>query len=708
MLELKNINIIYDKKECIRNGDFKAVSGNITGIYGESGTGKSSLLYVIGMLGQQKCVYYYNNELLEYNDKQKAKFRKEYISFITQNSVLVETISVEKNIEFFLSMSDTEYSVDELLEMVNLTDKKNAMPSSLSGGERQRVAIACAIAKDSDIILGDEITSALDEDNKKIVMNLLREYANKGKIVILVSHEKRVLDECDVLYKIDHLKLILEKNKNKEAITTYHERTSKKQSLFKMYRLLFHSNKKIKRRRLVICFLVMIIVFVSASIVNESKSQYSDVAYSLEHVSNRKISVINDHAELLQDDASYSRLTQRAFAEMYQEPFFKEDLEKISQIDHIVKIYDSFIFYTHQTTSSNREHDTSIIATRNGKKLDRKDYINGYDYYVIPMYPEEDIYTKDGVYVSAFFAYIYNLKVGDELDMEIEIPYAMSKTVNKGTFREDGKGEKYYRYDTFGFTEPIRYKTKVVGIIEGNSYDAKEVYMDYKLMETFLYDMIDKKNITHFGEVIEGSIPLLEVAPMHSYSKTVFVDEYENVLEVQNQINDISKRLFAYNEYQSVGMVIEMTKGYMEEAMKMALIGISIFIFGAIVVEFVYIYKYKSIYMIMRLNGYNKREIVMLNTLQGLYQFLLMIILTLPIYITASMPNILTFLHIIKEEDIWQGMSQFYNAYYAYCAFTSLHFILFILLLVLVVFTGNIFMQIHIYKQDMTKWLRGD
>ena len=83
-------------------------------------------------------------------------------------------------------------SIEKLLEMVNLADKKNSMPSSLSGGERQRAAIACAIAKDSDIILGDEVTSALDEDNKKTVMKLLRECANKGKTVILVSQAESV------------------------------------------------------------------------------------------------------------------------------------------------------------------------------------------------------------------------------------------------------------------------------------------------------------------------------------------------------------------------------------------------------------------------------------------------------------------------------------------------------------------------------------
>ena len=75
MLELKNINIKYGKKECIKNGNFKASPGMITGLYGESGTGKSSLLYALGMLSDQRYEYYYNNEKQILNEKEKSKFR---------------------------------------------------------------------------------------------------------------------------------------------------------------------------------------------------------------------------------------------------------------------------------------------------------------------------------------------------------------------------------------------------------------------------------------------------------------------------------------------------------------------------------------------------------------------------------------------------------------------------------------------------------
>lgn len=252
MIEIKNINIKFNKRESIKNGEFKAYSSQITGVYGESGTGKSSLLYIVGMLSNQQYNYYYNNGLLEYNNKKKTEFRNKHISFITQNALLIDTITIEKNIEFYLNQSNTDYTIDSLLEMINLKDKKNAYPANLSGGERQRVAIVCAIAKDSDIILGDELTSALDKDNKEIIMNLLRKCANLGKTVILVSHEKKIIEQCDRVYRLDHMELILEKEgkiiENKQNNNIIRQKIKP----FQTFQLLFYSNRTINRRRLII------------------------------------------------------------------------------------------------------------------------------------------------------------------------------------------------------------------------------------------------------------------------------------------------------------------------------------------------------------------------------------------------------------------------------------------------------------------------
>lgn len=97
--------------------------------------------------------------------------------------------------------------------MVHIDTKGYAMPKNLSGGERQRVAIACALAKNSNIILGDELTASLDDENTDLIMSILRECANMGKMVILVTHEINIINKCDRLYKIDHLNLVLEKEK---------------------------------------------------------------------------------------------------------------------------------------------------------------------------------------------------------------------------------------------------------------------------------------------------------------------------------------------------------------------------------------------------------------------------------------------------------------------------------------------------------------
>ena len=172
MLEIKNINITNNKKECIRNGTVHFLPGQITCIHGESGTGKTSLLNLIGLLTKYECDYYYNGNLIRFKDNMMSSFRNQYISYITQSSNLIENISVIKNIEFCLEMSQANYTAEELLSMVKLLDKKDNLPKKLSGGERQRIALACSLARDTQIILGDEITAALDEENKKLFYSL--------------------------------------------------------------------------------------------------------------------------------------------------------------------------------------------------------------------------------------------------------------------------------------------------------------------------------------------------------------------------------------------------------------------------------------------------------------------------------------------------------------------------------------------------------
>jgi ABC-type antimicrobial peptide transport system, ATPase component len=711
MIKLKNINIKFNKKECIRNGDFQAYNGQITGIYGESGTGKSSLLYILGMLSNQQHEYYYNNQKLVLNDKEKAEFRNQHISVITQSSQLIETISVEKNIEFYLKQSNINYTINELLEMIHLKDKINAMPSSLSGGERQRVAIACAIAKDSDIVLADEPTSALDQDNKDMVMELLRKCALQGKTVIIVSHEKNVIEECDRVYKLDHLELTLEKEIENQEIEIK-KKEKKKIKALEMFELLFYSNRKNNRRRILISFIILIPLFLGISIFVQDKEDLSIDHYSVDDITQNKLLVYSD------ETGDY-HMTKSGFAlhtTEYCQPLKSSHINKINKINSVRKSYDYYTLNYAMLNQYGRDNTMTIKVKRNNTVIEKRkptdeDIISysreGYPFSVIPFYPEEKGFKRnEGVYVNTNMAYNYNIKVGDTLELELNVPYAVAKSVQEEVFSMDEEevGNTYYPTSCIG--ELVKYKTKVIGIVEANSIAYNEVYLQNDIMQ----DMLDKQiqryknnEIKIDKKAYEGYSTIEDLKP---YAKTVFVDKVDNVLKVQNDINEISDKIFAYNEYQSILELKEESDKLINDAVKISYLIVGVFIISGAIIEVLYLRSHKSTYMMMRFLGIDKKKIKKVYMIHEVWQIMIMLCISVIVYITASIPKILISCQLADEMELYTRLPDFYLYYMDYGKFSFLHFVLLILIIVIVISGVHLFKTYRYDKNDIIKWLR--
>lgn len=713
VIELRDIVISYDKKECIKKGHFIAYPNQITGIYGESGVGKSSLLYAIGMLSNQKIDYFYDNKLLNFNDREKAEFRNEHISFIDQNAILIETISVSKNIEFYLKHSNASYSVDQLLKMVHMDTKGFAMPKNLSGGERQRVAIACALAKDSNIILGDELTASLDDENTDLVMNILRECANMGKMVILVTHEINIINKCDRLYKIDHLNLVLEKER-KENNFFHSENTIEnnlndvketKKSL-EIFEILFYSNRKNNKIRVLFGIILMAIVFVCSSIIVQNYLNYKSLdTYSVDEVSNRKLLVLSDVSGAKQVlKYGYAMRTVEQF-----EPLLELENKKLEVIDHVDSVYDYYIF-ANGLNASGLFSEMSLTARRDGKEIEKipdtadTKISNNYDFSVIPFYDEETEFNKNskGVYISESLAYIYQLKVGDTLDLKLNIPFLMCQLLSKTEIEETNIS--YYPVECL-YTQ-VQFETKVEGITESNSLN-NEIYMNYSDMKA-LIDSSVKEYQDGGIKVNESSFigysTLMELKP---YAKAVFADKYENVLDVINNIDKTADDIYVYNEYQSVLGLIEENNGIVQQTMAITALCVIVFMIGGFIVETFYIKRYKSTYMMMNLIGYDKKQKNKILFIHALWQILIIVCSSLIVYITASIPVLLVNFKIMNPVDFIKIFPNYYLVYTDFADFSWLHFGIFILMVSIVVSVTNVFMKIKYDKADVIAWIRG-
>ncbi|WP_078547822.1 methionine ABC transporter ATP-binding protein [Litchfieldia alkalitelluris] len=209
MIEIKELTKIYKtKKGTVTGVDHVSLTikkGEIFGIVGYSGAGKSSLLRCLNLLEKPTSGSVTINGIslttLSKNDLRKARLK---IGMIFQHFYLVSSKTVYENIAFALKAAkkpnkEIDRKVTELLELVGLSDKRDVYPSQLSGGQKQRVGIARALANDPTVLLCDEATSALDPSTTKSILQLLRKINKElGLTIVLITHEMEVVKEiCD-------------------------------------------------------------------------------------------------------------------------------------------------------------------------------------------------------------------------------------------------------------------------------------------------------------------------------------------------------------------------------------------------------------------------------------------------------------------------------------------------------------------------------
>lgn len=197
---LDNLNLTVEQNEFI-------------GIVGTSGCGKSTLLHIIGGVDKADSgkIFLDDNEISSYDYKKMASYRRKQVSIIYQFYNLLPVLNVVDNIILPLKLDnrkvDQQY-LDELLQLLQLNNKKDAYPSELSGGQQQRVAIARSLITRPKLLLADEPTGNLDSENSKIVVDYLKKIHHQNDItIIMVTHDLELAKNCDRIYVLEQGKL---------------------------------------------------------------------------------------------------------------------------------------------------------------------------------------------------------------------------------------------------------------------------------------------------------------------------------------------------------------------------------------------------------------------------------------------------------------------------------------------------------------------
>ena len=214
LLQFSDVHLQYQNgqnlTEVIKGISFTINQNERLAIVGKSGSGKTSLLML--MAGLEKptlgSIKFQNQELTTYSEDQLTDFRKKNIGIVFQSFYLIPSYTALENVALSLEINFQKNALlqaEEILTDIGLKDRLYHFPNQLSGGEQQRVAIARAIINKPELILADEPTGNLDEENSQVIADLLFNVSQKyQKSLCLVTHDLELANKCDRLMKIDN------------------------------------------------------------------------------------------------------------------------------------------------------------------------------------------------------------------------------------------------------------------------------------------------------------------------------------------------------------------------------------------------------------------------------------------------------------------------------------------------------------------------
>lgn len=354
MIELKNIDITLDRV-LLRKGHMKIYNGKLTGICGENGCGKTTLLYVLAKLIKTNS----NSFLVDGKplDVHEDAWRRQ-LSFVMQEPQFLPLKSIYNQFMFISDIYGIMISKEEMKKWLTLLRLPFCLEDNcdtLSGGERQRLGLALALVRRPKLLLLDEPTSALNQEDTETYMKILKAFIQEWNIMaVIVSHKQEVLRQVDFLYEMQDqmLKLVVGKRTVQLQTSKLEVKTKPKKIFMMTY---FKRRKKQFSLLLkpVILFLFLVVIFISNFLINQKIKQNND--YLSLYPSNM-IRLVNQR-NALEDDLTYPPLSNHVldFLEHMPEveaiyPYMNFSLSRMKVDEQIIPV-DLHVKYQYYSSS---------------------------------------------------------------------------------------------------------------------------------------------------------------------------------------------------------------------------------------------------------------------------------------------------------------------------------------------------------------------
>lgn len=550
MIEIKNLNISFGDKVILNNASFHTSPGVLTIIKGKSGSGKSTFLKAFQFA--YECEYIYEGQRMDELDQDsRQQFIYDHMVNVPQIPLFIEGMTIEEHIKQLVKLGYQRNDIYE--EKFGIASLKKKYPRNLSGGEKTRVAIYLAIMSQPEILILDEPTAALDASYAIEMIKYLKEYAEEGHYVIVATHDQRMIEEADVLYKVDQT-LILEKENQRETSLI-----SQIPHNHKLFNLRF-SHRTFRIVMNILVAFTMIICAYSYNIYGHYNASYEQ---KINTIASRDLTVYKE--KMSNDYYSYNGS---------EFPMTQSDYKKIKSVKNVESVkwryekeYDDVMMLGLDTETQLKYQEAKLT----GKKCNQT--INLVS---MQVYEDEDDYTNltvkhndnKGVYISNQLLSNQDISVDsinmDDLKLKFYLPIPMYDASGITQTGIDLEGSEYVDVNTV-LVDLVEVELPVRGIlkegteISSNSYNGTgSIYVPRSVINQYRKTYHATQSKVLYGvpgaegtdyKYYEGSLPstytmsdvdqVVVETPWKPGAYTVRVDSLKNIDKVTQELEKL-------------------------------------------------------------------------------------------------------------------------------------------------------------------------
>lgn len=550
MIEIKNLNISFGNKVILNNASFHTSPGVLTIIRGKSGSGKSTFLKTFQFA--YECEYIYEGQRIDEQDQDsRQQFIYDHMVNVPQIPLFIEGMTIEEHIKQLVKLGYQRNGIYE--EKFGIDSLRKKYPRNLSGGEKTRVAICLAIMSQPEILILDEPTAALDASYAIEMIKYLKEYAEEGHYVIVATHDQRMIEEADVLYKVDQT-LILEKENKRE--TSLIAQIPHNHKLFTLH----FSHRTFRIVMNILVAFTMIICAYSYNVYGHYNASYEQ---KINTIASRDLTVYKE--KMSNDYYSYNGS---------EFPMTQSDYKKIKSVKNIESVKWRYEKEYDDVMRLGLDSETQLKyqeAKLTGKKCNQT--INLVS---MQVYDNEDDYTNltvkhndnKGVYISNQLLSNQDISVDsinmDDLKLKFYLPVTMYDASGITQMGIDSEGSDYVDVNTV-LVDLVEVELPVRGIlkegteISSNSYSGTgSIYVPRSVVNQYRKTYHATQSKVLYGvpgaegtdyKYYEGSLPstytmsdvdqVVVETPWKPGAYTVRVDSLKNIDQVTKQLEKL-------------------------------------------------------------------------------------------------------------------------------------------------------------------------